>query len=141
MSQYEHPQTRFERFVDRRGESECWLWVGYVRPNGYGRFMVRAGKPVYAHRFAYELVKGAIPEGLSIDHLCRNRRCVNPSHLEAVTQRENLRRGLSRNRGKTHCPRGHPYDLFRKNGGRWCRECKNADMRERRGKLKPEIVS
>lgn len=69
----------------------CWGWVGYVTPNGYG--MVGDGRRVtYAHRLAYELYVGPIPPGLHIDHLCRERRCVRPDHLEAVTQAENNRR-------------------------------------------------
>lgn len=71
-------------------DSGCWLWTGTMHENGYG--LVSAGIPVRAHRAAYVLTKGAIPEGFVIDHLCENKRCFNPDHLEAVTQSVNLRR-------------------------------------------------
>lgn len=115
--------------VDREG---CWLWLGYVGiRNGYGSF--GAGK--LAHRVAYEAFVGAIPPGLQIDHLCKVRRCVNPDHLEAVTQRENLLRGdtvTARNAARTECPRGHPYtpeNTYRSNGKRRCRICTLASNR------------
>lgn len=92
--------------VDAAG---CWLWQGSVnRLNGYG--YVSRG---LAHRLSYELFVGPIPRDLQVDHLCRVRSCVNPEHLEAVTQRENLLRGqtvTARNAAVTHCPRGHAYD-------------------------------
>src|SRR6266496_2265386 len=89
--------TRFWAKVDRSGGSRaCWLWTGKTGRDGYGRIglggrgaLVR----VRAHRFAYELLIGPIPDGLQIDHLCRVRHCVNPAHLEPVTQRENILRG------------------------------------------------
>lgn len=125
----------------------CWEWNGYVDPKGYGRMGVYR-RVEQAHRMAYVLFVGPIPEGLEIDHLCRNRRCVLPEHLEAVTRKENMRRGLQshtagRNCGvtipvphnalKTHCPRGHSYaehawrDTY---GWRRCLACK----REREGR-------
>jgi len=78
----------------------CWLWLGPFSPQGYGRLGHH-----YAHRVAYELYVGPIPEGLTIDHLCRVTMCVNPAHLEAVTLAENIRRASVR----TVCKRGHPF--------------------------------
>jgi hypothetical protein len=83
------PEDRFWANVDQSGD--CWLWMG-ARTRGYGRFEVD-GKGMAVHRFAYELLIGPVPEGLQIDHLCRNRPCVNPAHLEPVTNRENTMRG------------------------------------------------
>jgi len=104
-------EIRFWLKVTRRGAEECWGWTGARASEGYGR-MRAAGRYFYAHRFAYELLVGPIPKGLSIDHLCRNRLCVNPNHLEAVTQRQNVLRGTGSpaiNHKKTECSRGHPY--------------------------------
>jgi hypothetical protein len=112
-------EARFWRKVHRREPDECWPWVG-GQSNGYGRFepdATRHSPPriqVAAHRFAYELLVGPIPDGLTLDHLCRNTLCVNPAHLEPVTMRENVLRSPTAvsavNARKTHCVNGHPFD-------------------------------
>lgn len=115
--------------VDGNG---CMLWTGQPNRAGYGRFWL-GRKNVLAHRLAYELAYGAIPDGLVIDHVrangCRHRHCVAPLHLEAVTNAENVRRGDTgiNNAVKTHCPQGHEYTPRNTHmhitGSRRCREC------------------
>lgn len=116
---------RFWQKVDRSDPTGCWFWTGALT-RGYGSFNT-GGKRKYAHRLAYEELVGPIPDGLQIDHLCRVPNCVNPEHLEPVTQRENLRRGNSppaMNAAKTTCPQGHPYDVVNEHGHRGCKTCK-----------------
>ncbi|HKY57619.1 MAG TPA: HNH endonuclease signature motif containing protein [Aeromicrobium sp.] len=127
-----------ERFKARFSvaASGCWEWNGYRDKGGYGRFSLD-GQSRLAHRVSYALFVGEIPEGLTLDHLCRNRCCVNPSHLEPVTQRINNIRGLgptSVNAHKTHCKRGHEFTpdniyVHPTNGGRVCRICKRTAIR------------
>lgn len=107
----------------------CWLWRGALRNKALPYGVVRyAGKQHAAHRFAYEQLIGPIPDGLTLDHLCRVGRCVNPAHLEPVTLKENWRRAPNHPFNRTHCPQGHPYDRI--NGGkRVCRKCRNAQQR------------
>ncbi len=134
-----HPIPVEERFwakVDKRGPEGCWLWLGRKESKGYGQFECKGIFNV-AHRFAYELLLGPIPEGLTLDHLCRNRACVNPDHLEPTLHRDNVLRGVNAcatNARVTHCPEGHPYDLFNtyrmSNGGRACRKCIKEYQRE-----------
>lgn len=104
--------ARFWSKVDKNGPDGCWLWLGQIRKTRqpYGSFWVPP-KNVPAHRFSYELAIGPIPDGLVLDHLCRNPSCVNPAHLEPVTTKENLMRGVglpALNAQKTHCKYGHP---------------------------------
>jgi hypothetical protein len=120
--------------VQRDSESDCWIWTAGVTSNGYGRIRV-GGADLRAHRHAYEVFVGPIPDGLVIDHLCRTPLCVNPSHLEPVTVRENTLRGVgrtARNAAKTHCLRGHeftPENTYWYRGGRHCMECRRARKR------------
>jgi hypothetical protein len=119
----------------------CWEWDGGTNSTGYGRVSTD-GKRQLVHRVVYEAIIGPIPDGLQIDHLCRNILCYNPEHLEAVTQKENIRRGDNHNRKKTHCPQGHSYsggNLMvgtRSDGGisRRCKTCCNAQGRARYAK-------
>jgi HNH endonuclease len=137
-------EQRFWAKVDRRGEDECWPWTAGKLYNGYGQFDNQA-----AHRVAYELAIGPIPAGLQVDHACHNdtgcpggigcphRACCNPTHLEIVTQRENILRGdgLSAKQARqTHCKRGHPFDeanTYRNGGKRFCRTCMKRRQQQR----------
>ncbi len=118
---------RFEQFCAgvRVCPSGCWEWQGKIHATGYAQ----PWNSTFLHRWAYEFFIGPIPEGLVIDHLCRNRKCGNPTHLEPVTQRENSLRGLSIsaiNATKTHCIMGHafsPENIYAYKGKRQCREC------------------
>lgn len=133
--------TELERFwlrVDKGDGAGCWQWRGNLNPKGYGTFSVNK-RPVQAHRYAYVLLVGSIPEGLQLDHLCRNRGCVRPTHLEPVTNRENMLRGdtfQGINARKTHCKWGHPFDevnTYRKaDGTRKCRACAREDAARKR---------
>lgn len=140
----EHVQThdmaiKAERFwarVDRRGPDACWLWMGYRNEWGYGMWIWGGGSAsTTAHRVAYMLESGPIPDGLTLDHLCRNRLCVNPAHLEPVTRGENNRRGYGWsgvNARLTHCRHGHPLSgenlqIAKRGNGqtfRVCRTCR-----------------
>lgn len=121
-------KTLIQRFEDKyipEPNSGCWIWIG-VLSGKYGQILCD-GKMQYAHRVSFELFKNKIPDGMEIDHLCRVRCCVNPNHLEPVTCKENIRRGLLGSVMKTHCPKGHPYSednlYVRPDGGRGCRIC------------------
>jgi hypothetical protein len=102
--------TILARFWAKADKSDgCWQWIAFRDSRGYGRIFFH-GESHYAHRVSYALAFGAIPAGLQIDHLCRNRACINPAHLEAVTARENVLRGEgmgAKNARRTHCKRGH----------------------------------
>lgn len=120
------------------GGSACWIWTP-CPTRRYGRFKI-GSQATDAHVISYVYFKGQIPDGLELDHLCRHKRCVNPDHLEAVTKSINVKRGLTpvRNRQRaalrTHCPHGHPFDLFNtrigKDGSRQCRTCDREQAKE-----------
>lgn len=116
----------FEAKVDKSDPNGCWLWTAYRDRDGYGRFD-RGRQRLRAHRWSYEHFVGPIPEGLTIDHLCRVRNCVNPDHLEPVTIAENTRRGNRVGWKKTHCKYGHEFTetntLYGSRGKRICRTC------------------
>ncbi|MBM4489703.1 HNH endonuclease [Rhodococcus hoagii] len=103
-----------ERFSEKIQplDDGCVAWTGTTNGLGYGTIKLPDGSRIYAHRWSYEHHVGPIPNGLHLDHLCRNRGCVNPKHLEPVSIKENVLRGVgfsAVNARKTHCPQGHPY--------------------------------
>lgn len=139
------PIERLRRFAPKVhvSESGCWQWTGNTHPkNGYARVWFDRRDDRLAHRVSYEWANGQIPEALVLDHLCRNRSCVNPAHLQPVSNVENVMRGESvwaLNAKKTHCLRGHPFDEANTriyNGMRHCLECSRIRKRERRRKQK-----
>lgn len=140
---YASPDERFVRKV-RVADDGCWQWLGSLSVKGYGHFYADRDRGVIrAHRWAYERLVGPIPEGLTLDHLCRNTSCVNPAHLEPVSSGTNTLRGdavSARNARKTHCIRDHEFTpentRIDHKGGRVCVQCKrerdNRSQRNRR---------
>jgi hypothetical protein len=119
-------EHRFWPKVNKDAPNGCWEWTAFLLRGGYGQFVFRDGstKLIRSHRFAYELLVGPIPDGLVLDHLGRNRACVNPDHLEPVTNAENIARGSRAT--QTHCKRGHelsPENLLATTKYRRCRIC------------------
>lgn len=124
----------------------CWMWMGVITPSGYAQTTVWDGTRnmgLTAHRVVYVEAKGDVPTGFHIDHLCRNRWCVNPDHLEAVSPDQNWLRGNgtpSHNARKTHCNAGHPLSgqnlKFELSGGRRCIACRRARYLERKQRQK-----
>lgn len=134
-----------ERKVLRRYAADpstgCWLWTGPLDKGGYGLGHLD-GRRHGAHRVFWMLLRGSIPGDLTIDHLCRTPRCVNPDHMELVTMGENVLRGNSPsalNRRKTACKRGHPFDSSNtytpSRGGRACRACHRIREQERENRV------
>lgn len=149
------PRDVMERWwlrVDKNGPNGCWIWTGARWRLGYGKFTEPGTqRRLAAHRWGYERLVGPVPSELQLDHLCRNPPCVNPHHLEPVTPRENVRRGLvpivngAQNRAKTHCPRGHEYtpeNTYYRSGngtqrrGRNCRACGAIVTRRRKAEAR-----
>jgi len=124
-------------------DGDCLTWKGHLNYAGYGLIWTK-DKKYRVHRIIHELFIGPIAEGLCVDHLCRNRACVNPEHLEAVTPVENVRRGVPKNRNKTHCVKGHEFSLenttILKSGKRRCRKCHNRLNREWKARCKQQSI-
>jgi hypothetical protein len=136
--------TRMAKSYTISSTTGCWEWNKSLSKQGYGTFTAN-NKRYRAHRATYMALVGDIPEGLVLDHLCRNTRCVNPEHLEPVTQRENVLRGVgpaAQNAGKSHCPRNHALvdanliPALARKGGRACRACDVAARKARHQGLK-----
>lgn len=127
---------RLQEQYEVNAETGCWEWTGSLNHGGYGQFTID-GVRHPAHRAAWMILVGPDGiDGLDIDHLCRNRKCVNPEHLEPTTRSVNLSRGIGgrwRTERITHCPQGHPYDeenTYRDRKGRQCRACHRTSNRE-----------
>lgn len=127
------------------GPNGCRVWMRGRNTHGYGRVSYN-GKWCAAHRVSYETFVGPIPAGLDLDHLCRNRACINPAHLEPVTEKENALRGIgfcALNAAKTHCKYNHHLDgdnlyiyQYRGRLQRQCRVCREARRAKHRAKIK-----
>jgi len=132
---------QIEKYVVPEPNSGCWLWVGGLRDKkeGYGGCGWQ-GKIWRSHRLAYTLLRGPVAPDLTLDHLCRNRICCNPDHLEPVARGINIARGIGvapKNALKTHCPQGHEYtetNTYVWKSQRFCRTCHNVYTRKNRKK-------
>jgi hypothetical protein len=146
-------RVEMDRFFSKVDVGLCWEWTGWLTTNGYGGFDIRVGgKPrkVRAHRWLYEQLVGTIGTGLELDHLCRNRLCVNPDHLDPVTHKENARRGAAgavnaaRYVSLTHCGSGHQYvgdNVTTSAGRRICRTCNRIKSAQYRARKKGQAVA
>ncbi len=139
-------RTAIERFLQKINvaDSGCWVWTASLGQKRYAQFGLNY-KMILGHRFIYEYYHGQICPDLTIDHLCRNRKCVNPIHLEQVTQKVNVLRGIGLcavNARKTHCPQGHEYNnenTYINQGYRYCKTCLR-DRNRRYMQLKKLVV-
>jgi len=138
------PDRQRAKLLARRqiADDGCWLWPGQKTLAGYGQMRTGPGQRDYTHRISYRLLVAPIPEGTEIDHLCRNRLCYNPEHLEAVTHRENVARGEAPGavaRAKNRCKRGHDMSdayVRKATGHRRCRTCELASQAARKTRLR-----
>jgi len=136
--------NRFEAKYIPEPNSGCWMWTAALNHAEYGKIGLSRRKGWdLAHRVSWRLYRGEIPKGLTLDHLCRVRCCVNPDHLELVTLKVNTLRGAGTsavNARKTHCPRGHPYDRQllsgRQKGRRFCSVCHKASTMKYRDRAR-----
>ena len=133
-------EDAFMRRHEPEPNSGCWLWTGAAsrsrKGSLYGNLRVHGGKDKPAHRFSYEMFVGPIPQGRTIDHICRTTLCVNPRHLEVVSMRENILRGdgpAAVNARRTLCQNGHPFSVDNR-GARVCRVCESARQRRYRAR-------
>jgi len=141
-------KERFWSRVDKHASpTGCWIWTAGKLASGYGSFRTN-NKAVVAHRYSYEQLVGPVAPGLQIDHICRNRTCVNPDHLEPVSQRTNLLRGISPpavNARKSRCPKGHEFtseNTYRyPNGHRKCKQCRDSYKREYDRRRKADLLA
>lgn len=137
MSRWPSAEDRFHANYVINRETACWEWTARLDRDGYGHLRVDGPRHL-AHRFAYTMLVGPIPEGLTIDHLCRVRHCVNPEHMEPVTRAVNTLRGVSFSAQlakQVACKRGHVFDeanTYRWHGYRICRTCRSEYVRARR---------
>lgn len=125
-------------------ESGCWMWIGNTDKWGYAVCRVDYRRK-FVHRLSYEFFVGPIPKSLQLDHLCRVRCCVNPKHLEPVTARENVRRSPIHNKWRTHCKRGHEFNLentaYNGGGKRYCKQCCREKARKIHTRDKNEMAA
>lgn len=128
---------RVPQYTDVRGPDECWPWTLSIGSHGYGQIGWNEGakhRKTTAHRVAFTAVHGPIPDGLTVDHICHNRRCVNPAHLRLLTRPENA--SLNSFKLRTHCFEGHPYDeantVLSQTGARVCLTCRRERYRRKK---------
>lgn len=143
MGKVQTAESFWARVDKSGGPDACWEWQGSKQALGYGQVGWK-GRVLVAHRLAYTLTHGPIPEGMQVHHKCNNPPCCNPSHLEAVTQKANilLSNGTAaKNARKQHCPRGHPYDdentYYDTQGGRECRACRRERVKKFAARPRP----
>lgn len=134
-----------QRFWNKVEKTDgCWLWTASTFTDGYGKFKFD-GKNRRAHRMSWIMENGEIPDGMVVLHSCDTPLCVNPAHLSLGTPKDNTQDMIKKNRQhnqiKTHCPRGHEYDIANKNGSRACRNCRNEAWRKMYARRKAKVNS